>query len=59
MILSISQKNQVIHFDISNLAKMLKELEAKTFEQDLVENDSIWSDVSISNASNTIKKWFK
>ena len=31
----------------------------KTFEQDLVENDSIWSDVSISNASNTIKKWFK
>lgn len=31
----------------------------KIFEQDLVENDSIWSDVSISNASNTIKKWFK
>ena len=24
----------MIHFDISNLAKMLKELEAKTFEQD-------------------------
>lgn len=31
----------------------------KTFKQDLVENDTIWSDVSISNASNIIKKWFK